>query len=85
MWVIMTRDNNNIQILKKFFLNILHFFGKIKYFAYFKYFLNILPIFRNYCEKKEETRFFEQLFSFQFLSTFSYFGKSLILLYPKIV
>ena len=46
------------EYLKNIFLNILHFFGKIEYFAIFKYFLNILPIFRNYCEKKKEKTLF---------------------------
>ena len=50
-------------MFKNIFLNIFHFFGKIRYFAFFKYFKNILPIFRNYCEKKEEKPFFEQLFT----------------------
>ena len=60
---LMNRDNNNIQISKKYFFRYFALFRKIKYFNYFKYFLNILPIFRNYSEKKDEKPFFEQLFA----------------------
>ena len=51
------------EYLKDIFLCVLHIFGKNKYFAYFKYLLNILTILRNYSEKKEEKPFFEHLFT----------------------